>query len=64
MPVTAGERDPEVRCEHHESSPGAIKVIPTCKTRDGKALPLSDCCMDAEGQQIPNCTMKLQPPGE
>jgi len=59
-----GTRAPKVECSHHSDGPMTVTSTPTCHSRAGKELPLSDCCMTAAGTPIPQCTPKIQPPGE
>ena len=61
-PTTVGTRQPKVECTHHSQGAAIVKSTPTCHTKGGKLLPLSDCCMTETGDPIPNCTMKIQPP--
>ncbi len=61
---TTGTRSPEVSCQHHEQGPVTVTTTPTCKTKAGADLPLSDCCLNTDGSTIPACTPKIQPAGE
>jgi hypothetical protein len=62
--MTMGMHPPQVECQHHEQGPLTVKSAPTCHTTGGKQLPLADCCMTDAGTLIPQCTPKLQSPGE
>lgn len=62
-PRTVGTRKPRVECTHHDEIVTSSDH-PTCKTKAGASVPLSDCCMNDDGTTIPNCTMKLQPPAQ
>jgi hypothetical protein len=59
--VSHGGARTQVECHHHEQGATVMKSTPTCKTKAGADLPLSDCCVNADGTEMPNCTMKLQP---
>jgi len=59
--MTMGMRSPEVSCQHRGKSVTTTTLVPSCHTKAGKPLPLSDCCMTESGSPIPACTSKLQP---
>ena len=63
-PMTVGSRQPKVECNKHTQGATVVKSTPTCKTKAGVDMPLSDCCLNDDGTTIPNCTIKSLPPGE
>lgn len=62
--MTTGSSSPTVECHHRGHSVVTTKSVPACHTKGGKELPLVDCCMTKNGDAIPQCAPKLQPPTE
>ncbi len=60
--VATGEKGPQISCKVTQHMDYTFTTVPTCRTTSGKDLPLTDCCMNADGSTIPACTPKLQPP--
>jgi hypothetical protein len=63
LPVTKGFRQPRVTCTH-KTVTQTERQMATCHTTGGKSLDLKDCCLNADGSIITNCTTKLIPAGE
>ena len=62
--VATGQKGAEISCKVTGHMDYGFTSVPTCRTTGGKDLPLSDCCLNADGSTIPGCTPKPQPPAE
>jgi hypothetical protein len=59
-PRTVGKRPPKVECSKHTEGRATETHTASCRTKAGKGLPLSDCCLNTDGSMIPACKLKPQ----